>query len=132
MQKIVKSFSKFLLFPFSFIYLVVLNQTTSSTHRPTQLMIAAHNCHNIFFLIIVYFNSYTFEFPKLQYLFSKSHRKMRDMLCTSSNYYCSCSCYCYNTSKYLPKYFLWQYGLWSFQTGDTILERFLPKNQPRI
>ena len=22
---------------------------------------------------------------------------------------------------------LWQYGLWSFQTGDTILERFLPK-----
>ena len=24
---------------------------------------------------------------------------------------------------------LWQYGLWSFQTGDTKLERFLPKNQ---
>ena len=23
----------------------------------------------------------------------------------------------------------WQYGLWSFQTGDTKLERFLPKNQ---
>ena len=26
-------------------------------------------------------------------------------------------------------YLLWQYGLWSFQTGDTKLERFLPKNQ---
>ena len=24
---------------------------------------------------------------------------------------------------------LWQYGLWSFQTGDTKLERVLPKNQ---
>ena len=24
---------------------------------------------------------------------------------------------------------LWQYRLWSFQTGDTKLERFLPKNQ---
>ena len=24
---------------------------------------------------------------------------------------------------------LWQFGLWSFQTGGTILERFLPKNQ---
>ena len=24
---------------------------------------------------------------------------------------------------------LWQNGLWSFQTGDTKLERFLPKNQ---
>ena len=24
---------------------------------------------------------------------------------------------------------LWQYGLWSFQAGDTKLERFLPKNQ---
>ena len=24
---------------------------------------------------------------------------------------------------------LWQYGLWSFQTEDTKLERFLPKNQ---
>ena len=24
---------------------------------------------------------------------------------------------------------LWQYELWSFQTGDTKLERFLPKNQ---
>ena len=23
---------------------------------------------------------------------------------------------------------LWQYWLWSFQTGDTKLERFLPKN----
>ena len=23
---------------------------------------------------------------------------------------------------------IWQYGLWSFQTGDTKLERFLPKN----
>ena len=25
---------------------------------------------------------------------------------------------------------VWQYGLWSFQTGGTKLERFLPKNQP--
>ena len=24
---------------------------------------------------------------------------------------------------------LWQYGLWSFQSGGTNLERFLPKNQ---
>ena len=24
---------------------------------------------------------------------------------------------------------LWQYGLWSFQTGGTKLERFLPKNK---
>jgi hypothetical protein len=24
---------------------------------------------------------------------------------------------------------LWKYGLWSFQTVDTKLERFLPKNQ---
>ena len=26
-------------------------------------------------------------------------------------------------------YVLWQYGLWSFQTGHTKLERFLHKNQ---
>ena len=26
-------------------------------------------------------------------------------------------------------YWLWQYGLWSFQAGYTKLERFLPKNQ---
>ena len=26
-------------------------------------------------------------------------------------------------------YEVWQYRLWSFQTGDTKLERFLPKNQ---
>ena len=26
-------------------------------------------------------------------------------------------------------YVVWQYGLGSFQTGDTKLERFLPKNQ---
>ena len=24
---------------------------------------------------------------------------------------------------------VWQYGLWSFQTGGTKLERFLPRNQ---
>ena len=24
---------------------------------------------------------------------------------------------------------IWQYGLWSFQTGDTKLEKFVPKNQ---
>ena len=24
---------------------------------------------------------------------------------------------------------VWQYGLWSFQTGDTKLDRFFPKNQ---
>ena len=28
-----------------------------------------------------------------------------------------------------PQCILWKYGLWSFQTGDTELERFLPKNQ---
>ena len=27
------------------------------------------------------------------------------------------------------KLWLWQYGLWSFQTGVTKLKRFLPKNQ---
>ena len=27
------------------------------------------------------------------------------------------------------RYALWQYGLWSFQTGGTKLERFLPKNE---
>ena len=26
-------------------------------------------------------------------------------------------------------YKIWQYGLWSFQTGGTKLKRFLPKNQ---
>ena len=29
----------------------------------------------------------------------------------------------------LGRYSVWQYGLWSFQTGGTKLERFLPKNQ---
>ena len=29
----------------------------------------------------------------------------------------------------LAHYILWQYGLWSFQTGGTKLERFLHKNQ---
>ena len=29
----------------------------------------------------------------------------------------------------LLKYRLWQYGLWSFQTGGTKLEKNLPKNQ---
>jgi hypothetical protein len=33
------------------------------------------------------------------------------------------------TYFYLGMYQVWQYGLWSFQTGGTILERFLPKNQ---
>ena len=34
-------------------------------------------------------------------------------------------------SKYpsLPYCTVWQYGLWSFQTGGTKLERFLPENQ---
>ena len=31
-----------------------------------------------------------------------------------------------NIAAILP---LWQYGLWSFQTWGTKLERFLPKNQ---
>ena len=30
---------------------------------------------------------------------------------------------------YLSIFRLWQYGLWSYQTGGTKLERFLPKNQ---
>ena len=29
----------------------------------------------------------------------------------------------------LTLFAVWQYGLWSFQTGDTKLERFLPKNK---
>ena len=39
----------------------------------------------------------------------------------------------YLTFKLVAVYTLgtavWQYGLWSFQKGDTKLERFLPKNQ---
>ena len=34
--------------------------------------------------------------------------------------------YLFNTIGERP---LWQYGLWSFQTGGTKLEIFLPKNQ---
>ena len=30
---------------------------------------------------------------------------------------------------YTDECLLWQYGLWSFQTGGTKLEKFLPKNQ---
>ena len=29
----------------------------------------------------------------------------------------------------MPTYAVWQYWLWSFQTGGTQLQRFLPKNQ---
>ena len=29
----------------------------------------------------------------------------------------------------LLNWMLWQHGLWSFQTGGTKLEQFLPKNQ---
>ena len=38
---------------------------------------------------------------------------------------------CAHTSKCVlcSQCWLWQYGLWSFQTGGTKLERFLPKNQ---
>ena len=32
-------------------------------------------------------------------------------------------------NQFHPSRPLWQYGLWSFQTGGTKLERFLPKNQ---
>ena len=32
-------------------------------------------------------------------------------------------------SNGMEVYKIWQYGLWRFQTGDTKLERFLPKNQ---
>ena len=32
-------------------------------------------------------------------------------------------------NRYLIQCELWQYGLWSFQTRGTKLERFLPKNQ---
>ena len=34
-----------------------------------------------------------------------------------------------NTHNNWQCFSLWQYGLWSFQTGDTKLERFLPRNQ---
>ena len=34
--------------------------------------------------------------------------------------------------KMILRYSLWQYGLWSFQTGDKKLERFLPNNQHNI
>jgi hypothetical protein len=32
-------------------------------------------------------------------------------------------------AQHIGKSPLWQYGLWSFQTGDTKLERFLPHNK---
>ena len=35
-------------------------------------------------------------------------------------------------SLIIDGYRLWQYGLWSFQTRGTKLERFLPKNQHSI
>ena len=39
-------------------------------------------------------------------------------------------CYvCTGSGEYSQKHTIWQYGLWSFQIGGTILERFLPKNQ---
>ena len=34
--------------------------------------------------------------------------------------------------KQLVVFTIWQYGLWSFQMGDTKLEIFLPKNQQLI
>ena len=34
-----------------------------------------------------------------------------------------------NTTEYVVHWPVWQYGLWSFQTGYTKLERFLHKNQ---
>ena len=35
----------------------------------------------------------------------------------------------HSPKKTLQMALLWQYGLWSFQTGDTKLERVLHKNQ---
>ena len=40
-----------------------------------------------------------------------------------------CSNLFYITQNFTTEWTLWQYGLWSFQTGGTKLERFLPKNQ---
>ena len=34
-----------------------------------------------------------------------------------------------NKPNFVKHYKVWQYGLWSFQAGGTILERFLHKNQ---
>jgi len=34
-----------------------------------------------------------------------------------------------NSTAKSDSYRLWQYGLWSFQTGGIKLERLLPKNQ---
>ena len=39
------------------------------------------------------------------------------------------NCHTSNTVHYILQYPIWQYGLWSFQAGDTKLERFLHKNQ---
>ena len=39
------------------------------------------------------------------------------------------SCQEFTSTLILSMYVLWQYGLWSFQTGVIKLERFLPKNQ---
>ena len=39
------------------------------------------------------------------------------------------NCHTSNTVHYILQYPIWQYGLWSFQAGDTKLERFLLKNQ---
>ena len=52
----------------------------------------------------------------------------------SNDYPHSNLCTCKHTESAVCKhvdthYSVWQYGLWSFQTGGTKLERFLPKNQ---
>jgi hypothetical protein len=45
-----------------------------------------------------------------------------------SYYFIVCSALTWGCSTGDPC-LVWQYGLWSFQPGDTKLERFLPKNQ---
>ena len=42
--------------------------------------------------------------------------------------FCICT-YGHKQVALMTNYILWQYGLWSFQTGDTKLERFLHNNQ---
>ena len=47
-----------------------------------------------------------------------------------TSYFClNCSLIIHWFLSLLPPCRVWQYGLWSFQTGCTKLERFLPKNQ---
>ena len=45
-----------------------------------------------------------------------------------SNYYQAADVWVFLSLMFCHLWSVWQYGLWSFQTGETKLERLLPKN----